>query len=71
MKRLIEKLKLMFTRKPRLQQPVVSSSVTSCGCNGKQMYECDIFGMRKESVKMKLCKEHIKEKCEEGLLVAL
>ncbi len=29
MKRLFEKLKLMFARQPRLQQPVVSSS---CGC---------------------------------------
>ena len=29
MKRLIEKLKLMFARQPRLQQSVVSSS---CGC---------------------------------------
>lgn len=65
-------LKQLFkTRTSNGQQPVVSSSVTSCGCNGKEMYDCDVFGMQKESVKMKLCKEHIKEKCEDGLLVAL
>jgi hypothetical protein len=32
MKRLIEKLKLMFARQPRLQQPVVSSRFTITYC---------------------------------------
>jgi hypothetical protein len=31
MKRLFEKLKLMFARQPRLQQPVVSGSASNVG----------------------------------------
>jgi hypothetical protein len=63
-------LKWLFgTRKPALNKPVVSSSV-SCGCDGKELYDVDVFG-GKQSEKMKLCKDHIKSKCEEGFLVAL
>ena len=68
MKKLLQRL--FGAKKPACINPVVSSSV-SCGCEGKELYDTDVFGMQKESVKMKLCKDHIKEKCEEGYLVAL
>jgi hypothetical protein len=71
MKRLIQTIKNLFSRKPLLAAPVVSTSICFCGKNG---YECDVFNANHAfpiSEKMTLCKEHIKEKCEQGLFVAL
>ena len=66
-KRITDKLR----RKPLLVKPVVSTSICHCGKKG---YRCDVFNASHafpESEEMTLCKEHIKEKCEQGLFVAL
>lgn len=41
-----------------------------CFC-GKVGYKCDVFDGSSMPKKMTLCKEHIKEKCLEGLFVVL
>jgi hypothetical protein len=71
MKRLIETIKNRLRRKPLLATPGVSTSICFCG---KEGYECDVFNANHAfptSEKITLCKEHIKEKCEQGFFVAL
>jgi hypothetical protein len=65
----MELLKWLFgTRNPALNKS--ANSIVSCGCEDKKLYDVDVFG-GKQSQKMKLCKDHIRSKCEEGFLVAL
>ena len=51
-------------------QNVISIDLT-CECEEETKYDCEVHEYGKDSVKMKLCKSHIKSKCEQGLLVSL
>ncbi len=62
---------LFGTRKQQCNIYDVSTSICHCG---KEGYKCDVFNASHafpKSEEMTLCKEHIKEKCEQGLFVAL
>jgi hypothetical protein len=64
--------KLIFNWWQNKRQPKVENTTPTCGCEGKKLYDCDVFYMNKhEPIFMKLCINHVGEKVKEGCVIGL